>query len=242
MKALSSSHTNAFYYGGVSALDIISKFLLHFLSVKAYQTFDNILTPDSSPSSDKQSDGRHRILDVAESLFQARGYNAVTMRDIAKAVGMRQASLYYHFSSKEELFVSVRERLFERHRVGLQNVVSRDEGELRSQLEGVADWFLSQKAINFHSMMQADMPSLSQEARVRLSIAVNRAIFEPIGQIFTTAQADRRISNVRPELLVGFLLSLLESVSVVYSSEPMSYKKEVVNELIVVLLEGIQKH
>jgi TetR/AcrR family transcriptional regulator, cholesterol catabolism regulator len=233
MKALSSSHTNAFYYGGVSALDIISKFLLHFLSVKAYQTFDNILTPDSSPSSDKQSDGRHRILDVAESLFQARGYNAVTMR---------QASLYYHFSSKEELFVSVRERLFERHRVGLQNVVSRDEGELRSQLEGVADWFLSQKAINFHSMMQADMPSLSQEARVRLSIAVNRAIFEPIGQIFTTAQADRRISNVRPELLVGFLLSLLESVSVVYSSEPMSYKKEVVNELIVVLLEGIQKH
>ncbi|GAA6620325.1 TetR/AcrR family transcriptional regulator [Scytonema sp. NUACC26] len=201
------------------------------------------MIPDSQfPISDKQADGRNRILDVAESLFQARGYTAVTMRDIAKAVGMRQASLYYHFPSKEELFVSVRERLFERHRVGLQNVLSREEGELRSQLEGVADWFLSQQPINFHSMMQADMPSLSQEARVRLSNAVNQAIFEPVGQVFTTARANRRISAVRPKLLVGFLLSLLESVSVVYSSEPLSYKKEIVNEMIFVLLEGIQRH
>ncbi|MUG96725.1 TetR family transcriptional regulator [Scytonema sp. UIC 10036] len=198
--------------------------------------------PDSQdPISDKQADGRNRILDVAESLFQARGYTAVTMRDIAKAVGMRQASLYYHFSSKEELFVSVRERLFERHRVGLQNVLNRAEGELRSQLEGVADWFLSQQPINFHSMMQADMPSLSQEARVRLSNAINQAIFEPVGQVFTTAQANHRISAVRPKLLVGFLLSLLESVSVVYSSEPVSHKREIVNEMILILLEGIQR-
>uniref|UniRef100_A0A0C1NGB8 HTH tetR-type domain-containing protein n=1 Tax=Tolypothrix bouteillei VB521301 TaxID=1479485 RepID=A0A0C1NGB8_9CYAN len=191
--------------------------------------------------SDKQADGRNRILDVAELLFQARGYTAVTMRDIAKAVGMRQASLYYHFSSKEELFVSVRERLFERHRIGLQNVLHRTEGELRSQLEGVTDWFLSQHPINFHAMMQTDMPSLSQEAKERLSNAINQAIFEPIGQIFTTAQANHRIGAVRPELLVGFLLSLLESISVVYSSEPVSYKKEIVDEMILVLLEGIQR-
>ncbi len=195
-----------------------------------------------SPISDRQADGRNRILDVAESLFQERGYTAVTMRDIAKAVGMRQASLYYHFPSKEELFVSVRERLFERHQVGLQNVLNREEEELRSQLEGVADWFLSQPPINFHSMMQTDMPSLSQEARVRLSNAINQAIFEPVGQAFTTAQANHRIRAVRPKLLVGFLLSLLESVSVVYSSEPVSYKREIVNEMIFVLLEGIQQH
>jgi len=41
-------------------------------------------------------------------LFQERGYTAVAMRDIAEAAGMRTASLYYHFPSKEELFVSVR--------------------------------------------------------------------------------------------------------------------------------------
>lgn len=93
------------------------------------------MVPDSpTPISNKQADGRDRILDVAEALFQERGYTAVTMRDIAEAVGMRQASLYYHFPSKEELFVSVRERMFERHRVGLHKALERAGEELRSQL------------------------------------------------------------------------------------------------------------
>jgi len=60
------------------------------------------------PAPNKQVDGRDRILDVAEGLFQERGYTAVAMRDIAEAAGMRTASLYYHFPSKEELFVSGR--------------------------------------------------------------------------------------------------------------------------------------
>jgi TetR/AcrR family transcriptional regulator, cholesterol catabolism regulator len=189
----------------------------------------------------KQVDGRDRILDVAESLFRERGYTAVTMRDIAQAVGMRQASLYYHFPSKEELFVSVRERTFQRHQVGLQNALERVGDDLRSQLQAVADWFLSQPPIHFHSMMQADMPSLSAEAKVRLSKAVRQAIFEPIGQAFMSAQANHQIRNVQPKLLVGFVLSVLESIPLVQSPESAS-PEEMVNEMIAVLLEGIQLH
>lgn len=198
------------------------------------------MVPDSpTPISNKQADGRDRILDVAEALFQERGYTAVTMRDIAEAAGMRQASLYYHFPSKEELFVSVRERMFERHRVGLHKALERAGEELRSQLLAVADWFLSQPPINFLSMMQADMPSVSQEAKLRLSQSVNQAIFEPIGRAFTTAQANHQIRNVQPKLLVGFVLSVLESIPHVHSPKSAS-REEMVKEMISVLLEGIQ--
>jgi AcrR family transcriptional regulator len=191
-----------------------------------------------TPISKKQADGRDRILDVAESLFQERGYTAITMRDIAKAAGMRQASLYYHFPSKEQLFVSVRERMFKRHRVGLQHALEKADKELRSQLLAAANWFLSQPPINFLSMMQADMPSLSEEAKLRLSQAVNQAIFEPIGQAFTTAQANHQIRNVQPKLLVGFVLSVLESIPHVHSPKSAS-REEMVKEMISVLLEGI---
>jgi len=68
----------------------------------------------------KQVDGRDRILDVAR-YFRSEA-TAVAMRDIAEAAGMRTASLYYHFPSKEELFVSVR-GMFERHRIGLQDAL-----------------------------------------------------------------------------------------------------------------------
>jgi len=197
------------------------------------------VVPDPpAPISNKQVDGRDHILDVAEALFQERGYTAVAMRDIAEVAGMRTASLYYHFPSKEELFVSVRERMFERHRIGLQDALDQAGEELRSQLLAVATWFLSQPPINFLSMMQADMPSLSESAKLRLSQSVNQAIFEPIGQAFTTAQANHQIRNVQPKLLVGFVLSVLESIPHVHSPKSAS-PEEMVKEMISVLLEGI---
>jgi AcrR family transcriptional regulator len=59
------------------------------------------------------------ILDAAERLFAERGYAAVKMHDIARAVDMRHASLYYYApAGKEQLYVEVMERNFNRHRAG----------------------------------------------------------------------------------------------------------------------------
>jgi len=47
---------------------------------------------------------REIIMDEALALFAVKGYEAVSMRDIAAAVGIRASSIYYHFSGKQELF------------------------------------------------------------------------------------------------------------------------------------------
>jgi AcrR family transcriptional regulator len=44
-----------------------------------------------------------RLLDTAALLFWEKGYTATTTREIASAVEIQQASLYYHISSKEDL-------------------------------------------------------------------------------------------------------------------------------------------
>lgn len=44
---------------------------------------------------------RDEIIDHAARLFVRRGYAATSTREIADAVGIRQASLYYHFAGKE---------------------------------------------------------------------------------------------------------------------------------------------
>jgi TetR/AcrR family transcriptional regulator, cholesterol catabolism regulator len=41
------------------------------------------------------------IIDAAARVFAARGYHGATTQDIADVLGIRQASLYYYFSSKE---------------------------------------------------------------------------------------------------------------------------------------------
>lgn len=47
---------------------------------------------------------KERALSAALELFGSRGYDAVSMNDIAAAVGIRAPSLYKHFQSKEALF------------------------------------------------------------------------------------------------------------------------------------------
>jgi AcrR family transcriptional regulator len=44
-----------------------------------------------------------QILDAAAHLFVERGYSATSTRAIADEVGIRQASLYYHFQRKEQI-------------------------------------------------------------------------------------------------------------------------------------------
>lgn len=43
------------------------------------------------------------ILDVAQELVQTRGYNAFSYGDLAKQIGIKTASIHYHFPSKADL-------------------------------------------------------------------------------------------------------------------------------------------
>ena len=52
----------------------------------------------------EEKNTREIILLEALNLFSNKGYAAVSMRDIAAAVGIRASSIYHHFSGKQELF------------------------------------------------------------------------------------------------------------------------------------------
>ena len=53
---------------------------------------------------------RAQILSGAARLFRTQGYAAVSLRDIAKAVGVTTGSLYHHFASKEEIVSEILEQ------------------------------------------------------------------------------------------------------------------------------------
>ena len=47
---------------------------------------------------------KEKILETALELFSQRGYGGVSIRDIARAVGIRESSLYNHFENKQAIF------------------------------------------------------------------------------------------------------------------------------------------
>lgn len=62
---------------------------------------------DTLPREAAVGGSRRLILDTAARLLRAGGYHQTTLRDIAEAVGIRKASLYHHFASKEEIVEAV---------------------------------------------------------------------------------------------------------------------------------------
>lgn len=53
---------------------------------------------------------REVVVDAAAKQFAKHGYDATTMRNIAALTGILPGSIYYYFSSKEELFAAVHEK------------------------------------------------------------------------------------------------------------------------------------
>lgn len=55
----------------------------------------------------KQEDTRERILEQALELFSEKGYDSVSVGEIARAVGIKAPSLYNHFPSKRAIFDAI---------------------------------------------------------------------------------------------------------------------------------------
>jgi TetR/AcrR family transcriptional repressor of nem operon len=56
------------------------------------------------------TDTRTQILDTAQDLIQRVGVNAMSYQDISEAVGIRKASIHYHFPSKDNLVAVLLDR------------------------------------------------------------------------------------------------------------------------------------
>jgi AcrR family transcriptional regulator len=66
-----------------------------------------------------------RVLDEAARLFRTKGFEATSVRDIARAVGMLPGSLYCHFATKEELLAAVYIKGVEQISSAVQTVIDR---------------------------------------------------------------------------------------------------------------------
>ena len=70
-------------------------------------------TPDTASFLPGMADGavtggaRFEILRTAARLFQQQGYDATSMSDVARALGLSKGGLYHHFKSKDEILFSL---------------------------------------------------------------------------------------------------------------------------------------
>jgi AcrR family transcriptional regulator len=85
---------------------------------------------------------KEEILDVATRLFAEGGYEGTSMNDVAERVGMRKASLFYHFATKDALYEAVLDRLVASLQVALEAIYA-SSGTFEDRLDAVTEMLVT---------------------------------------------------------------------------------------------------
>jgi TetR/AcrR family transcriptional repressor of nem operon len=134
-------------------------------------------TRDTQPAErGRRPDTATRILDSAERLAQARGYNGFSYADVAAELGITKASLHYHFASKRELGQALIDRYSERFSAGLGDIESR-VSDAPAKLDAYTALYaevLRDDRMCLCGMLAAEYATLPQTIRERLTAFFDR--------------------------------------------------------------------
>lgn len=130
------------------------------------------------------ADTKTALLDCAEKLIQRVGVNAMSYKDLSEQVGIRKASIHYHFPKKEDLIVSLLGRCREENGRVYEEIIE-SSGSAKEKLYKVAELFktsLKAGKVCAVGMLSVEFESLGEEAQkaTELSIQSCSKVFEKI--------------------------------------------------------------
>ncbi len=145
------------------------------------------------------------IVDVVNRMLSNKGFDAMTVDEVAAEVGVAKASLYKHFPSKEDLATAAMVRVVERAQAFLVTLPA--QSPPLNQLKEVVRWMMRLK-------LAGEMPNLpSQNSSLRATLMANKNYINGLMQISDTlgawieaAQKAGVISQKLPALVVLYTL------------------------------------
>jgi AcrR family transcriptional regulator len=184
---------------------------------------------------------KERVLTIAERLFHERGYTAVSMQELADALGMRKASLYHYApEGKEQLFVAVMERQLSAHGAEVRQALASAGPDMDAQLRAVAGWAIAHAPLGLIAMQHTDLPGLSPTHTAALERMLDEEIWYPVKELFTAAAACGEVCPGNADLRTGAFLSMLDGLTAVGVRGRLSTSmEEAASELVGLLLRGM---
>ncbi len=109
----------------------------------------------------KKDANRENILKIAQEIFSKYGYKKTTLDDIANAVRKGKSSLYYYFSSKEDLFQAVILKEVEILKRELEKVILRNTDPVEKLREYILTKLNTYRGLaNFYHALENDVTAI----------------------------------------------------------------------------------
>jgi len=160
---------------------------------------------------------KERLLQVAKDLFAQKGFHGTSTREITRQAGTNLSSLYFHWQSKENLYIAVYRHLFQLLAGLAQEVVDLLEEGLRSHkpLEEVIDPVVD-RALEFfdinRQLARLNLYRVLEDGALAVQIEkeLENPLYQAVARCYQRLTAEGLIKVNDPELLTISLEILLD--------------------------------
>lgn len=181
-----------------------------------------------------------RLLDAAAVLFRAKGFSGATTRELASVVGIRNASLYHHFRSKDDLLYTLCvESLTKLTKAAEDAVASSSDAIEQLRALVVAHLTTSLADQDKHAAMLMELRSLTKTRRDEV-VALRDRYEAHVRKVLDAGQAAGSVrGDVSAQVLTLALLNLLNWTILWFRPDGPLSATEIASEFASIYLEGV---
>ncbi|MEM8712547.1 MAG: TetR/AcrR family transcriptional regulator, partial [Planctomycetota bacterium] len=117
----------------------------------------------------RKPDTKNELMDVAQELIQERGYHAFSFKDVAARVGIKTASMHYHFPAKPDLATALLVRYRGQFQESLDAIRAKSALKKLDALVGLFESTHELGRMCLCGTLAADLNSLPEEVHAEVS-------------------------------------------------------------------------
>ncbi|WP_408096949.1 TetR family transcriptional regulator [Peredibacter sp. HCB2-198] len=159
---------------------------------------------------DQNVDTKRKIMETARILFAHHGFEGTSVRDIARSADVNVASVNYHFSSKEKLFIEILSAGYVECAQEVKRLYEVSQGNLESTLVELFKYYManSPDLLSHFKMMMS-----SQHSHNLVSQGTDDGYFGPPGGSIIAEAIKKEVGEKSEEQIVWAMRTLFSHVS-----------------------------
>ena len=183
---------------------------------------------------------RGEIIKTAAKLFKEKGYSAVTMRDLATAMGMKAASLYNHINSKQDILKAIIISLAEAFTEGMAVIKKSDHNTIK-KLNLIVALHVDITTRNTYGMASLNNDWMHLEEQLEYYLQLREKYEQDFVDIIKVGISSKEIIDTNAEVVMFSILSTLRSLYLWIPNKEEINAQDLASNLSEVLIYGINK-
>ncbi|MNE24905.1 Fatty acid metabolism regulator protein [compost metagenome] len=192
-----------------------------------------VLQHDSMPT-------HKQIMFTASQLFMEKGYDAVSMNEVAEHCGVTKATIYYYYPTKNDLFVSCMVETLVQVKTRIQDILDQS-GAFKDRLTLITEKYLRIPQVHVNGMFEKVKHHLSLDHQQQL-IQSEHALYETLQAGFDQAVVNNEIHCEDTKIASYIYVAMLRAGQLQYDVNQALFatEREAAESIVSFLWRGIQ--